>query len=363
MPKFSSILMLVNWDVHPTNGTENGFQSPNIIRKGEKYWFFRHWPNQSVHVDVLDFCRLPVINHIERWCLKFYVTQALKALPRISQYDLILSHGAQSAVLLAFLRSLVGNHMPPHVIIDVGCFNGGRSRRAEILLLRQAAKSVTAVISHNSFQEDYYRENLPSLADRHRFVPFGTDPDFFKPLDVETEDHILSVGYIKRDWDTLLKALGKLPGDVKLRIIGVPDKNRLNLSPDVEGRVECKPYIPIGRLKEEIARARFVVIPLPYFKYSFGQMTLLQSMSMQKAVIVTDVPGVADYVEHGHNAMLFPPEDWRVLKNNMETLLENPQLTRKLARNARESVVTKFNEERMAQGLYRAINQLCGSGN
>jgi glycosyltransferase involved in cell wall biosynthesis len=363
VPEFSNILMLVNWDVHRASETDTSLQSPNALRNGEKYWFFKYWPNQSVRVDVLDFCRLPVINYVERWWLKFYVTQALRALPRIGRYDLILSHGAQSGVLMAFLRSLVGVKMPPHVIIDVGCFNGGRSRKLEILPLKQAAKSVTGVISHNSFQQDYYRENLPSLAEKCRFVPFGTDPQFFKPMDLQTEDYIVSIGYIKRDWETLIKAFERLEGKTKLKIIGVPEKNELELSPGMEDRVECKPYIPIGNLKEEIAKARFVVIPLPYYKYSFGQMTLLQSMSMQKAVIVTDVPGVADYVEHGHNAMLFQPKDWRDLKSKMETLLQNPEMARSLARNARESVMTKFNEERLAQELYHAINQLCGSGN
>jgi glycosyltransferase involved in cell wall biosynthesis len=359
MSKFSRILMLVNWDVHRVNGTHNGLQSPNVVRTGEKYWFFKHWPDQKVQVDVLDFCRLPVINHLERYWLKFYVVQAIKALPRIDKYDLIMSHGAQSGVLLAFARSLVGQRRPPHVILDIGCFNGGRNRKLEILPLRQAAKSVAGVISHNSFQQDYYRENLPSLAHKHRFVPFGTDPRFFEPLPLETENRILSVGYMKRDWSTLLKAFESLPSDAKLRIIGVPEKGRLNLPSNLKPRVECKPYIPIRELKEEMARAKFVVIPLPYFKYSLGQMTLLQSMSMQKAVIVTDVPGVADYVEDGDNALLFRPGDASHLKSKMDRLLRDPELTDRLAANARRSVLNDFNEEKLAQGLYRAVSDLC----
>jgi glycosyltransferase involved in cell wall biosynthesis len=360
MPKFSRILMLVNWDVHQVNGTDGGLQSPNVIRPGGKYWFFKHWPDQNAQVDVLDFCRLPVINHLERYWLKFYVIQAIKALPRIDRYDLIISHGAQSGVLLAFARSLVGRRRPPHVIIDIGCFNGGRSRRLEILPLRQAAKSVAGVISHNSFQQDYYEKNLPFLAQKHRFVPFGTDPGFFEPLDLETENRILSVGYMKRDWSTLLKAFEGLRSDAKLRIIGVPEQGELNLSSNLNSRVECRPYVPIRELKEEMARAKFVVIPLPYFKYSLGQMTLLQSMSMRKAVIVTDAPGVADYVENGSNALSFRPGDASDLKTKMEMLLRDPELADRLAANARRSVVTSFNEERLAHGLYQAVNELCG---
>jgi len=310
-------------------------------------------------VDVLDFCKLPLINHIERWWLKFYVIQALKALPRLKKYDLIISHGAQSGVLLAFLRLLFTNKRPPHVIIDIGCFSGGRSKNFELLPLRYAVKSVAGVVSHNSFQKDYYQENLPCLADKNLFVAFGTDPEFFRPLKLETEDYIVSVGYIKRDWDTLLKAFESLESNVKLKIIGVPDKERLNLSSKIQDKVECLPYIPIQRLRKEIAKAKFMVIPLPYYKYSFGQMTLLQAMSMQKAIIVTDIPGVADYVKDGKNAILFQPGDWQDLKGKIQMLLGDSELTQRVAKGAREAIVREFNEKNLALNLYQAVGRLC----
>ncbi len=353
--------MLVNWDVHNVNGTSNNLQSPNVIRKGEKYWFFKHWPDQKVQVDVLDFCKLPLVNHIERWWLKFYVIQALKAWLKIRRYDLIISHGAQSGVLLAFFRSLLGKKMPPHIIIDVGCFNGGRNKKLELLPLRHAIKSVAGVVSHNSFQQDYYRKNLPCLAEKNFFVPFGADSEFFKPLDLKTENYIVSVGYVKRDWDTLLKAFEDLENDVKLKIIGVPDKKKLNFSPKIQNRVECLPYIPIQRLKEEIAKARFMVIPLPYVRYSLGQTTLLQAMSMQKAVIVTKVPSVEDYVEDGKNVILFEPKDVQDLKNKMEMLLKDSKLTERVAKNARKTIVKDFNEKNLAKNLYKTVEKLCSS--
>jgi glycosyltransferase involved in cell wall biosynthesis len=359
MSKLSKILMLVNWDVHHTNGKNDTLQSPNRIKEKEKYWFFKHWPDQNVRVDVLDFCKLPLVNHIERWWLKFYVIQTLKAWPKLKRYDLIISHGAQSGVLLAFLRSLLGKKMPPHIIIDVGCFNGGRNRKLELLPLRCAIKSVAGVVSHNSFQKDYYRRNLPGLAERNFFVPFGADSEFFKPLDLKTNNYIVSVGYVKRDWDTLLKAFEGLENDVTLKIIGVPEKKKLNIPPEIQNRVECLPYTPILKLKEEIAKARFMVIPLPYVRYSLGQTTLLQAMSMQKAVIVTDVPAIADYVKDGETAHLFQAGDWKNLKEKMQMLLEDSKLTQRVARKAREAITNEFNEKNLALNLYQAVGRLC----
>ena len=89
----------------------------------------------------------------------------------------------------------------------------------------------------------------------------------------------------------------------------------------------------IGELKKILAYAKFMVLPLPYFKYSFGQMTLLQAMSMQKAVIVTKVPGVEGHVEEGKNAIFFKPRDWQDLKNKMEALLRDTKSNERIAQN------------------------------
>jgi len=362
------ILVLVNWDVHKVNGTNNDFQSPNVIRNGEKYWFFKDWPDQQVEVEVIDFCKLPLLHHIERFWLKFYVLQAFKALFRMRRYDLVISHGAQSGVLLAFIRSLFKVKSPPHIIIDVGCFNGGRNRKIELLPLRFAARSIRGVISHCSQQRGYYEKCLPELKDRHRFVPFGTDPDFFRPLkmklsgkpsDNNVDNYIVCVGYIKRDWPTLIQAFDHLEGEVKLKLVGAKSAIGFKFPDKVWPRVECLPYVKITALKGILADARFMVLPLPYFEYSFGQMTLLQAMSMGKAVIVTEVPGISDYVQDGHNALLVRPYDWEDLKDKMELLLNDEHKIEKLGGNARRSILQKYNEKHLALNFYQAINELC----
>jgi len=333
------------------------------MKKGEKYWFFKYWPDQDVRVDVIDFCRLPWINHIERFWLKFYVLQVLKSLPKMKNYDLILSHGAQSGVLLAMIRSFLDVKRPPHIIIDVGCFNGGRDKKTELLPLRMAARSLTGVITHSSYHSDYYERCLPYLKDKNRFVPFGTDPEFFKPLSLKAKDYIICVGYVKRDWDTFLKAFDSLSWDVKLKLVGVKDALGYRVPFSSHPRIECLPYVDIQKLKELIAQAKFMVLPLPFFKYSFGQMTLLQAMSLGKAVVVTSVPGILDYVEDGYNALLVKPDDSFDLRDKMESLIKDEKKVIELGRNARKTVLEKFNEKNLALNLYNAIGELCGGVN
>jgi len=353
------ILMLVNWDVHRRSNGQ-ALQSPNLYLPGQPYWFFKYWP-EPVEVDVIDYSRLPILHHLERLRLKFYIWQILKALPKISKYDLILSHGAQSGVLLAFLRTILKSKMPPHIIIDVGCFNGARNNALELAPLRIAAKSITGVITHTSKQSIYYQNCLPALKEKHRFVPFGTDPEFFKPLDLPEEDYILCVGYIKRDWETLLAAFSGLQSNTSLKLVGAAGRLKLPAGVAASKKIECLPYVPIGELQKIMAQAKLVVLPLPYQLYSFGQMSLLQAMAMGKAVIVSNVPGIADYVQDGQNAVLVRPYDYVELKERIEFLLSHPEERNQIGTNARKSIEEKFNEQQMAAGIHRSCYELIGN--
>jgi glycosyltransferase involved in cell wall biosynthesis len=344
------ILMLVNWDVYRKNTIDKVMQSPNILSSDKRYWFFKYWLD-DIKVDVIDYSKIPVLHIFEKKIFRFYVTQALKSVSRLQAYDVIISHGAQSAVLLAFIRSILGRKEPPHIIIDVGCLNGGRSRQPELLLFQQAMKSVSGIIYHASAQQQHYEKHFAFLSGKTAFVPFGVDRDFFKPLNVPSEDYILSFGYKFRDWETLIAAYSGIKTDVKLKIIGTT-----KISSKVKN-VISRPVVPINELKEQIARSKFVVLPLVDLPYAHGQMTLLQSMAMGKAVIVTRVAGTSDYIVNGENGLLTKLFDADDMKTKIEYLLENNTEVERLQINARASIEQRFNEQSMAESIYNALQK------
>jgi len=352
----AKVLMLVNWDVHREDNRSENLQAPNILKKDQKYWFFKHWPEEDINVDVIDYSKLPLIHTIEKDLLRFYVVQILKAAPHFDRYDLIISHGAQSAILLTFMRSILGIKLPPHMIIDVGCLNGGRSRQPELFLFQFAMRSISCLIYHVSSQKDHYERYFPFLSYKAFYVPFGVDTDFFVPVDVKLENYILAVGYKFRDWKTLMQAFKDIGKDIKLRIVG-PKRRDIEIE-NIPLNVSHQPYVSINILKDLIAKAKFVVLPLIDILYAHGQMTLLQSMAMGKAVIVTKVPSTVDYIVDGENGLLVNVYDSEDMRNKIEFLLNNPQEINRLGRNARKSVEEEFNEKVMAENIYRSINQL-----
>lgn len=354
MRKRKRILMLVNWQLRYSKEDIPNEQPSNKVVEGRKYWFFRHWDDEDLKVDVVDFTKLFGVHTLEKRFLKFYVSQALRVLPDLDGYDLILSHSAQSGVFLALLKTLLGKRTPPHIIIDPGSFNGGREKVLELLPLRMSLSSVTGVIGHSSSQVPFYTHTLCLSPDRFRIVHVGVDTEFYCPSESErSEDYVVCMGYMKRDWETLLRAWRQLKTGSELLIVG-----KEGLDDGLAG-VKCMPYVPRSRLREIISRARFVVIPLPHHTYSFGQMSLLIAQALGKAVIATRVPGLLDYVEEGKTALFANPYDIQDMKKKIDFLLTNREATNELAREARKTVVRKYSERQMAVGLKDAVNELC----
>ncbi|OGF68128.1 MAG: hypothetical protein A2Y62_08355 [Candidatus Fischerbacteria bacterium RBG_13_37_8] len=348
------ILMLVNWKIHYLNTDNIAIQPPDKVVKGTPYWIFKYWP-ENVIVDVVDYSKLPLFHALEKEILKFYAWQAIVAAFKSRNYDMIISHGAQSGILLAFLRALCGNRNPPHFIIDIGCFNGARENLFETMPIEFASRTLAGIIYHSSIQRKYYQRHFPTIVKRTIFVPFGVDVEFFAPGNGEIDDVVVSFGYQKRDYETLLKAWRGLKGvKTELRIIGIKNSGICSLKNN-SGDIKFFDFVPISELKRIIAASRFVVIPLPYFEYCYGQMSLLQSMSMGKAVIVTKTPSTQDYVVNGRNGFFVDPYDVNGLHGKLEFLLKNPNSAKDIGDRAHRDVREKFSEELMTRRIYNFL--------
>jgi len=346
------ILMLVSWRIHYLATSNGSLQPPDFVTPNEKYWFFRYWPEQNIQVDVLDVATDSLHAKFEKEIIGFHMLQGIRAFITSRNYDLIICHGAQSALFLAFLRSVFGKRLPPYLVIDVSAFNRGRNSIFEIASIRLAARSIDYVVYHAKIQKEHYGRHLPFLLERSKYVPFGADQFFFRPLEVKKGNYILSIGHNWRDWDTLVKAFRELKTDFHLKIIG--DQN-ISIPKEISSRVNCLPYVKINDLKMAMAKAAFIVLPLPYFPHAYAQMTLLQSMAMGKAVVVSRAPGIIDYVTDNENALLVEPSNILDLKSKMEYLLAEPEKKKVLETKARETIEREFNEVKMAQGIYEAV--------
>ena len=339
------VLMLVNWKVKYCDTIPEGIQPPDYVVKEQPYWFFR-FMRPEFEVDVVDISAPHRVEKLEKK-IRFYIWQTLRVLPRLNQYDLVLSHGMQSGIVLALWRRIFEKGSYRHVVFDIGAFNSGRRSGRALQLMQAASKSLDGVIYHTKIQDEYYEACHPWLKGKVKFIPFGTDADFFaeKGSSFSQEGgYILSFGKIKRDWDTLLKAYECSDRKLFLKVVG-----NTELSSE-DPRVQILPPVSLDRLKELIRGAAFCVVPLEVLPYSYGQMTLLQQMAMGKAVIAADVPSLAAYHE-GDGVCWYSPGETDELAQKMNEFAENPELCSEYGRRAEEAVRTRYNEEKMAEEI------------
>ena len=94
------ILMLVNWKIEYCEEKPADKQPPDYKVEGKDYWFYRYFKNKP-EVDVIDIRSFPWLESFERNKLHFYIWQAIRAIPKLNQYDLIVSHGMPSAILIS----------------------------------------------------------------------------------------------------------------------------------------------------------------------------------------------------------------------------------------------------------------------
>jgi glycosyltransferase involved in cell wall biosynthesis len=345
------ILVLPNWQVKNSIDIDVLNQSSNYLEKNKMYWFFKYWNAENLIVDVIDISSCDLLMKIEKKYLKVYIIQAVKAFSSLRKYDLVVSHGSQSAFMLSVLRLFSFSRYPKHLLIDVGCLNGGSEDFIKIIITKIAQIKISGIITHSTEHIRYYKKYFKRLSKSAIFVPFGIDTDLFdKSKNQSKKEYILSFGYHSRDWSALIDAYRKSNINTKLIIITSElIKNIKDLNISIINAVD------INTLRQMIDDAKYVVIPLVKKKYSHGQMSVLQSMAMGKAVITTNIGAINDYVEHGFNAHLYELGDVHDLTKAMCTLEENYEYIKKLETNAYKTVREKYTEEHMSKEIERYV--------
>lgn len=346
------VLMLVNWNVRYVEHPVQDLQTPDYVAENEKYWFFKYWPKDT-EVDVVGVGNSWFTKNIEKKILRLYLLQSLKVLFKLKKYDVIISHGAQSGVFLSLLRRVLRIKKPKHIVIDIGSFNSAKESGMILKCIQPMTKSIDGLIYHTSKQIEYYKGFYPWLVDKSKFMTFGTNIDFFEKYfkeDIKEEDFILTIGYADRDWETLFKAFEKVDDNkTKLKVIGKNDFSTTRKN------VITVPPMNISEISEQIQKSLFVVMPLEYVNYSYGQMTILHAMLLQKAIIVADVPSMVDYVHDGKTAMLYKNGNVDDLSCKMSLLLSDSELRHNIGVNARKSVINEYNEKIMSENIYNFV--------
>lgn len=251
--------------------------------------------------------------------------RTLSVLTRHRRADLVLACFEPGAAALLALRRLA-RFRAPVAVVDIGLTETWRLRER---LLDFVVPRANAIYPLGRNQVDYIRRRWATRADV-RFIPQHVDAEFYQPSAVPADGPVLSVGDDGgRDFDTLLAAFAGLDATLLLKSSQVqPGAAPPNVQV-VRARLDAHAYRALFR------QAPLVVVPLRPMMTASGVGTVLEAMAMGKALVVSDSPGIRDYVAHEETALVVPCGDAPAMRAAIERLLREPDTRARLGTAAR----------------------------
>lgn len=86
--------------------------------------------------------------------------------------------------------------------------------------------------------------------------------------------------------------------------------------------------------------------------------SVMEAMSIGVPVIATIIGGVPDMIENGHDGFLIPQKDIASIVEKLKLLISDPELRRRLGKQARERALREFDFRNKAKALERSVIEL-----
>jgi glycosyltransferase involved in cell wall biosynthesis len=223
----------------------------------------------------------------------------------------------------------------------------GRMRR----LYAQAFRRAQAIVTYSQREADWLREWIGG--GNIVFVPFGVDIDAFAPAKGGDVD-VVSVGADPHRDFALLRELAERRPELGFALVASADHAQtLGTLPE---NVTLETDVPLERVRERLAAAKIVALPVRRNSYSGATTVLLQAMAMAKPVVVSQTDAIAQgyELEDGVNCRLVPPGDAAALEQAvLETLADSGSLGVR----ARETVERHFTWQRYTDTLWEILSR------
>ncbi|MFW6388843.1 MAG: glycosyltransferase family 4 protein, partial [Desulfohalobiaceae bacterium] len=212
----------------------------------------------------------------------------------------------------------------------------GPLTRAVIHWLDKACMAPDQIQSHNAIsanvarREDYFPPGVQVRVIHH---PSDNSESLSGP-----GEYIFTASRLEnlKRLDLLLQAFAQVDTNLKFYIAGTGGKEKkLRQLAENDPRVVFLGYIQEQELLEHYAKALFV--PFVPYDEDYGLITVEAMASGKPVLTCSDSGGVHELVRHRENGLVAEPEP-ESLARAMQELISNPEMTRQMGENARESV-------------------------
>lgn len=151
--------------------------------------------------------------------------------------------------------------------------------------------------------------------------------------------------------ETLLQAIRKT--GYPLHLAGDPEEMPRLQS---EANVICRGLLSPAEMVEFYRNARMLIVPSTWFE-TFG-LVAGEALAHGIPVIASRIGALAEVVQHEESGFLFPPGDADALAQCMQTLWTQPERSREMGLQGRETITDRCHPDRYRENLLRVYRQL-----
>ncbi len=232
-------------------------------------------------------------------------------------------------------------------------------------MLREKIEAARFVITCTKFNRGYLTDIAPEHADRIRTVYHGVDLPAFAPTGAPRHPRlVLSAGTLRtcKGFDDLIRAIALLRDrgcDAELEIVG-EGEDRAELEALVRSlqlgdRVRLPGYRPQEELIPAYQNAAVVALPAHHEDHFGIPNILIEGLAAGAPVVCTELPSLAELVEHRESGLFVPERDPAALADALGELLADPDLAARLAQEGRRRVVEHFDMDQTVAELVRTF--------
>jgi glycosyltransferase involved in cell wall biosynthesis len=337
-----------------------------VVRPGDR-WLWKFLPSNNDEVDFL--VTTGAVDRFGKWSRLFsyypaYWQSGLRALlkTRQTQYDVVVAWEGKIGIPFAVLRSLVGQHSPPLIILALHI--GGNISHF-LGLVRFGMRSVSRAVVFTPAEVEQNRRLLSVAPEAICYLPLGWydamrwyDPEKVKKSDAlaHAGKFILASGRTYRDYETLARAVDGT--DVNVKVSG----RTFNLTGvDLPKNMEATGWLEYRELQHHLYQSLFYVVPLQPISHAGGDTSLLHAMSFGKAIVATRAPSTETYIQHGVTGLLVEPSDPEAMRRAILQLWNNPDQAISMGKAARQRFEENHTIDKLAQRVYAVALEVTGA--
>ncbi len=294
--------------------------------------------------------------------------RTLRTLIRRVRPDIVLTYTIKPNIWGAFAASSIGVRSVAMVTGLGYAFTGKGGtvqqlvRRLATFLYRQASNRNSLVIFQNPDDcRDFIDAGCLGDAGKVRMVNgSGVDTDHYQVAPLPPEPVFLMISRLLgnkgvREYGEAVVAVKRTHPHARFLLVGFMDEGpdgikQSELDRWIAGGLE---YLgPKSDVRPSIAEASVYVLP----SYREGTpRSVLEAMSMGRAIITSDAPGCRETTIDGENGFLVPVKDPAALAARMRLLIDNVDLRAVMGQKSREIAVGKYDVHAVNQTLMRHL--------